>query len=81
MMAQIPIARCSWPATEILYGTAQVGGVYGFGTVFRISLDGTLATLAQFDGDQGANPQARLIQGTDGNLYGTTLTGGASEWE
>jgi uncharacterized repeat protein (TIGR03803 family) len=62
-----------------LYGTTQVGGAYGFGTLFRISLDGTLATLVQFDGDQGANPQGTLIQGTDGNLYGTALTGGASD--
>jgi uncharacterized repeat protein (TIGR03803 family) len=62
-----------------LYGTTQVGGAYRFGTLFRISLDGTLATLVQFDGDQGANPQGTLIQGTDGNLYGTALSGGASD--
>jgi uncharacterized repeat protein (TIGR03803 family) len=62
-----------------LYGTTQVGGAYGFGTLFRISLDGTLATLVQFDGGQGAEPQGTLIQGTDGNLYGTALTGGTSD--
>jgi uncharacterized repeat protein (TIGR03803 family) len=62
-----------------LYGTTQVGGAYGFGTLFRVSLGGALATLVQFDGYQGANPQGTLIQGTDGNLYGTTLNGGASD--
>jgi uncharacterized repeat protein (TIGR03803 family) len=62
-----------------LYGATQYGGVYGFGTVFRISLDGTLATLVQFDGYQGANPQGALIQGTDGNLYGMTENGGAND--
>jgi uncharacterized repeat protein (TIGR03803 family) len=41
-------------------------------------LEGALATLAQFDGDQGANPNG-LVQGSDGNLYGTTITGGASD--
>jgi uncharacterized repeat protein (TIGR03803 family) len=63
-----------------LYGATQFGGVYGFGTVFRISLDGTLATLVQFDGYQGANPAGTLIQGTDGKLYGMTVNGGANGW-
>jgi uncharacterized repeat protein (TIGR03803 family) len=63
-----------------LYGATQYGGVYGFGTVFRISLDGRLATLVQFDGYQGANPEGTLIQGTDGNLYGVTVNGGANGW-
>jgi uncharacterized repeat protein (TIGR03803 family) len=62
-----------------LYGAAQFGGVYGFGTVFRISLDGTLTTLVQFDGYQGATAFGTLIQGTDGNLYGITDFGGASD--
>jgi len=58
------------------YGAAEYGGVYGQGTVFRMSPDGTLVPLAQFDGYQGANPVGTLIQGRDGNLYGTTLNGG-----
>jgi uncharacterized repeat protein (TIGR03803 family) len=63
-----------------LYGTTESGGVYGLGTVFRISSDGTLATLLHFDGYQGANPECTLIQGTDGRLYGTTQNGGANGW-
>jgi uncharacterized repeat protein (TIGR03803 family) len=59
-----------------LYGTTESGGAYGFGTVFRVSPDGTLVTLAHFDGYQGANPEGTLAQGTDGNLYGTTAYGG-----
>jgi uncharacterized repeat protein (TIGR03803 family) len=61
-----------------LYGATQYGGVYGFGTVFRISLEGTLTTLVQFDGFQGAAAFGTLIQGTDGNLYGTTDVGGTN---
>ena len=38
----------------------------------------TLTTLANFNGANGANPQSTLIQGIDGNLYGTTLNGGAN---
>ena len=63
-----------------LYGTTENGGVYGFGTVFRITTDGALTTLVQFDGYQGANPACTLIQGTDGCLYGTAQNGGANGW-
>jgi len=61
-----------------LYGATQFGGLYGFGTVFRISVDGTLATLVQFDGYQGAAAFGTLIQGIDGNLYGITDFGGTN---
>src|SRR5271166_4008993 len=61
-----------------LYGTTEFGGTHGFGTIFKITpISGTLTVLYNFDNTDGANPQAGLTQGTDGNFYGTTSGGGA----
>jgi len=61
-----------------LYGTTAVGGQHFRGTVFKIDEAGTLTTLHSFNGspDEGANPVAGLVQGSDGNFYGTTVLGG-----
>ena len=60
------------------YGTASSGGSNGGGTVFKISAHGTLTGLYSFGyGNDGADPQAALVQGGDGNFYGTTQYGGS----
>jgi uncharacterized repeat protein (TIGR03803 family) len=65
-----------------LYGTTSVGGANGSGTVFKITGAGPLTTLysfcAQTNCADGANPTAGLVQGTDGNFYGTTANGGGT---
>jgi len=62
------------------YGTTQADGTNGYGTVFKITSTGTLTTLYNFcmlsACADGSFPEDGLIQGTDGNLYGTTFTGG-----
>jgi uncharacterized repeat protein (TIGR03803 family) len=62
------------------YGTTANGGMNGEGTVFRISPSGTETTLYSFVGSptDGAAPFAVLVQGNDGNLYGTTTYGGST---
>ncbi len=46
--------------------------VYNAGTVFRLSPQGVLTTLLEFDGHQGSHPGCGLVQGLDGNIYGAT---------
>jgi uncharacterized repeat protein (TIGR03803 family) len=62
------------------YGTTQSGGTNGGeGTIFKISASGAYTSLYSFSGgNDGANPQAALVQGSDGSLYGTTANGGPS---
>jgi uncharacterized repeat protein (TIGR03803 family) len=60
-----------------LYGTAEDGGASFQGSIFRMGLNGGLTTLYNFTvGTNGANPYGRLVQGTNGNFYGTTFQGG-----
>ncbi len=61
------------------YGTTSAGGSYGAGTVFEVHREGKESVLHSFGGTKrdGANPVAGLIGDKQGNLYGTTLYGGA----
>ncbi|HAO80009.1 MAG TPA: hypothetical protein DCQ92_13765, partial [Verrucomicrobia subdivision 3 bacterium] len=54
------------------------GGIVAFVFMVFASLVGaqTLQTLCSFNGARGANPQAALTLGVDGNFYGTTAYGG-----
>lgn len=62
-----------------LYGTTFVGGTNGgYGTVFKVTTNGTLTSLVSFNSTNGANPHAGLALASDGNLYGTTAFGGTN---
>ena len=61
-----------------LYGTTELGGANGDGTVFKITTAGKLTTLHSFDYSDGAGPYAGLVLASDGNFYGTTTFGGAN---
>ncbi len=60
------------------YGATYGGGSsLSYGTLFKITPSGTLTTLYEFDFTHGAQPYSGPVQGTDGNFYGTTYSGGA----
>jgi uncharacterized repeat protein (TIGR03803 family) len=73
-----------------LYGTTDEGGAntgpncaaLGCGTVFQLTLTGTLTTLHSFCSEtncaDGLGPQGRLIQANSGIFYGATTSGGGS---
>jgi uncharacterized repeat protein (TIGR03803 family) len=77
----IPIGTLVQGNDGTLYGTTYQGGSKNWGTVFKISSAGTGYTvLHNFDRtadiNDGIQPLAGLALGTDGNLYGTTSSGG-----
>ena len=64
-----------------LYGETILGGAYGSGTIFELTLSGTLTTLysacSQSGCPDGNYLYAPLLQAKDGNLYGIMQIGGA----
>lgn len=87
-----PWAGLSMDRAGNLYGTASTGGntsgscsyrnPHGCGTVFKLSRKGSgwvFTPIYTFSGPDGRNPQARVIIGPDGTLYGTTTYGGDSD--
>ena len=62
-----------------LYGTTEFGGAAGFGVVFMVDPSRNETVLYSFQGgDDGAHPRGGVIRDAEGNLYGTTLDGGAA---
>jgi uncharacterized repeat protein (TIGR03803 family) len=80
----LPLAGLVQGTDGKFYGTTHSGGAHGNGTVFKITITSTGATLTtlysfcpKIGCADGSYPWAGLVQGTDGNFYGTTLGGGA----
>jgi uncharacterized repeat protein (TIGR03803 family) len=66
---------------SLFYGTANFGGTFGGGTIFKINSTGTVFNvLKHFNpaatDSNGYNPKGNLIQASDGNFYGLTSSDG-----
>ena len=81
----VPNVGLIFDAAHNLYGTTDLGGAYGWGTVFELApsphaVGGgwTAQVLHNFgQGSDGADPYGTLILDPAGNLYGVTEYGGA----
>jgi uncharacterized repeat protein (TIGR03803 family) len=58
-----------------LYGVAQGGGTHNDGTIFTVTAGGRVHVVLNFDGNNGADPNAGLVS-VNGALYGTMGSGG-----
>lgn len=84
-----PAAGVTLDARGDLYGTASLGGAFGYGAVYKLSRSGSTwkeTVLYNFqNGDDGANPVGGVILDKAGNIYGTTfdggVNGGGTVWE
>src|SRR5271157_42903 len=79
-----PAASLLRDAQGNLYGTTSAGGdpacTNGCGTVFKVDATGKETLLYTFTGSpDGAIPLSGLVRDAQGNLYGTTGYGGASD--
>ncbi|MEP6811201.1 MAG: choice-of-anchor tandem repeat GloVer-containing protein, partial [Chthoniobacterales bacterium] len=86
---RFPYAPLVQSADGTFYGVTYQGGPDDTGTIFKVTTNGTpggttFTTLHSFAAqaggvnDEGANPYGPLIVGVDGNIYGTTYSGGAN---
>jgi uncharacterized repeat protein (TIGR03803 family) len=82
-----PTAALIVDANGDLFGTTTQGGAAGYGTVFEIQNAGTVTapvyasaptTLVSFNSSDGAYPHAGLTADANGDLFGTTIQGGAA---
>jgi uncharacterized repeat protein (TIGR03803 family) len=84
-----PGADGTYPSSSLVsdpqgnfYGTTPAGGTFNFGTVFELSPNSgggwTETIIHVFGGSDGEAPEAGLVRDSAGNLYGTTVVGGAN---
>ena len=83
VLPAFPIGALLESDNGTFYGVSRIGGPtnlagypLGPGTVFKVTTNGTFTTFGRFGGSIGSHPSAVMVQGPDGNLYGTARSGG-----
>jgi uncharacterized repeat protein (TIGR03803 family) len=78
----VPMAPVVFDQIGNLFGTTYWGGLYNQGAAFELSppvVQGdawTETVIHSFEGSRGRNPQAGVVFGPSGALFGTTMGGG-----
>jgi hypothetical protein len=81
---QQPLSGVVADAAGDLFGTTVYGGDFGFGTAYELVNNGggsytqNVLVSFDFDGINGAEPNAGLLIDVDGNVFGTTQFGGVN---
>jgi uncharacterized repeat protein (TIGR03803 family) len=74
-----PTSNLTQASDGNLYGVSNGGGASSAGAIYQITTSGQETVVYSFTGKtDGANPQAALVEAADGNLYGTTSSGGGA---
>jgi uncharacterized repeat protein (TIGR03803 family) len=76
----VPDAPLMQANSGSFYGVTEAGGSNGAngGNVFKITVSGAFNVVSTFTGNNGHNSFAPVVQGSDGNFYGTATQGGTS---
>lgn len=74
-----PSADLVLDAAGNIYGVADIGGSFNYGSMFQMSAAGNVSVLHSFLGGEGLYPVGGLTRDAVGNLYGTTTEGGTPE--
>ncbi len=72
-----------WDQQGNMYGTTVAGGIANDGTVYRMTKSAnnwTEAPVYNFSAADGASPWGGVVVDSNGNLFGTTSTGGLYGW-
>ena len=74
---QNPLAGLVINSSGDLFGTTQLGGAAGQGTVFQVAADGTETVFYSFTGGKDGGKPAGSLLNHAGLFYGTAASGGA----
>ncbi len=76
----LPSGNLLFASDGNIYGTTEYGTNNEYGTIFKMTPEGALTTLLNFNATNGSYPHGDLIQTADGCIYGRTISGGTYDY-